>query len=41
MIRAGWTGEIAIILAILLAVIRIFLIPATCPGFPRPVMTPI
>lgn len=39
MIRAGWKGEIAIILAILLTVILFFLIPATCPGFPRPVMT--
>ena len=39
--RAGWKGEIAIILPILLTVILFFLIPATCPGFPRPVMTPI
>jgi hypothetical protein len=41
MIRTGWNGEIAIILAILLTVILYFLIPATSPGFPRPVMTHI
>lgn len=41
MTRGSWNGEIAIILAILLTVILYFLIPATCPGFPRPVMTHI
>jgi hypothetical protein len=41
MIRASWNGEIAIILAILLTVILYFLIPATSPGFPRPLMTHI
>jgi len=41
MIRASWNGEIAIILAIILTLILYFLIPATCPGFPRPVMTHI
>ena len=41
MIRASWNGEIAIVLAILLTVVLYFLIPATCPGFPRPEMTHI
>lgn len=41
MTRGSWNGEIAIILAILLTVILYFLIPATSPGFPRPVMTHI
>jgi hypothetical protein len=41
MIHASWKGEIAIVLAILLTVILYFLIPATSPGFPRPVMTHI
>jgi hypothetical protein len=40
-IRASWNGELAIILAIILTVGLYFLIPAICPGFPKPVVTHI
>jgi hypothetical protein len=40
-IHANWNVEIAVGIAIILTVGLYFLIPAICPGFPKPVVTHI
>jgi hypothetical protein len=41
MLEANRNMEAAILLGVLLTIVLYFLIPATCPGFPRPVVKQI